>query len=194
MSVIDTAWIGIKVQYDENANPFFEVIAKEALGVIASKPVGVKLLTEIGKQSPAITAGVPAGCNVLIVPTDERRFRDNTGGKLSTKDARQMVPGGLSGSRNGSLCAVASTDGSRGSACKLYFNNTIRLTSKGEKTYPFVVMAHELIHSLHCLKGIRKEGKAEELWTTGIGDYAGEEFTENKIRAEHGLPERTEYY
>ena len=194
MPVVETAWTGIKIQYEESANPYFEIIAKEVLGLIASKPVGLKLLTDIGKQSPQVNDGLPPGCTVLIVPTDERKFYDNTDGIRAPRDKRVMVPSGLSGSKNASLCAVASGETARGSACKLYFNNTIRMTSKGETTYPFIVMAHELIHSLHCLQGGRKDGKPEELCTTGIGDYAGEEITENKIRAEHGLPERTEYF
>jgi hypothetical protein len=193
MPTVDTAWPGIKLQYEGSSNPYFEVIAKEALSLIAAKPVGAQLLSGIGQTAPQVNDGLPAGCNVLIMPTTERKFYDQSVRQFAT-DARHMVPSGLSGSCNAALSPVAGGKTNAGSACKLYFNNTIRVTSRGEATYPFIALAHELIHSLHCLTGTRMDGKAEELKTVGLDPYSGEAITENNIRAEHGIALRTQYY
>ena len=127
------------------------------------------------------------------MPTAERRFYDKSFRQVKN-DARHMVPAGGTGSCNAAISPVAGGQTNAGSACKLYFNNTIRVTSKGEATYPFIALAHEMIHSLHCLTGTRKDGKAEELKTTGLDPYADEAITENRIRAEHNIALRTQYY
>jgi hypothetical protein len=64
---------------------------------------------------------------------------------------------------------------------------------------PFVALAHELIHAFHCLSGNRYPDsvdgvRREELYTTGVGPYQDTRISENAIRKEHGLPERTCYY
>jgi hypothetical protein len=193
MPIVDTSWLGIKLQYEEGSNPFFEVIAKEALALISSTPVGARLLAGIGLASPKVNDGLPAGCNVLIMPTTERKFYDKSY-RTVPNDARHMVPSALSGSCNAAVSPVDGEKTTSGSACKLFFNNTIRMTSKGETTYPFIVLAHELIHSLHCVTGTKLDGQAEELKTVGLAAYSGEAITENKIRGEHGLPLRTQYF
>jgi hypothetical protein len=69
--------------------------------------------------------------------------------------------------------------------------------SGGPFVAPYVTLAHELVHALHCVSGTRKEGDfkfdipIEEIFTVGLGEYAKEEFTENAIRKEHGLELRT---
>jgi hypothetical protein len=67
------------------------------------------------------------------------------------------------------------------------------MTTKGEKTDPYIVLAHELIHSLHCLEGT-SANTDEELWTTGIDKYANNQMSENAFRTAFGLPLRTQYY
>lgn len=42
------------------------------------------------------------------------------------------------------------------------------------------------------LKGVSKPRPEEERWTVGLDPYGDEPITENKIRAEHGLPQRQE--
>lgn len=72
----------------------------------------------------------------------------------------------------------------------------------GKRTPTWIVLAHELIHALHHLSGttyrdsVRGEGgeaKREEMATTGLGAYKNGRLTENAIRREAGLPERTFY-
>jgi len=69
----------------------------------------------------------------------------------------------------------------------------------------FVCLAHELIHSLRFLKGNSLAGKGgdiqnpssyamqEENRVVGLGQYAHRTFTENAVRAEHGLLLRKTY-
>jgi hypothetical protein len=54
------------------------------------------------------------------------------------------------------------------------------------------VLAHELIHSLHCLNGVQA-GENEELWTTGLGAYADEPMSEQKFRAAFAIGDQLQY-
>jgi hypothetical protein len=48
---------------------------------------------------------------------------------------------------------------------------------------------------LHSLYGIRKNNSTdEENWTTGIMGFEGEEISENRIRADAGVPLRARYF
>ncbi len=74
------------------------------------------------------------------------------------------------------------------------FTNVQVVTRRGEKAEPYVVLAHELIHSLHCLQGIKMDGRDEELWTTGLGKYENNPMSENVFRAQFGLAKRQRYF
>jgi hypothetical protein len=72
----------------------------------------------------------------------------------------------------------------------------------GVRTPTWVALAHELIHAFHHLSGTTykdeygsKDGSAkrEEMATTGLGAYKNGRLTENAIRREVGLPERSHY-
>jgi hypothetical protein len=118
------------------------------------------------------------------------------GGRLvpnpADTSARPFNPTPMSGSCNAAADQSGASGG--GSVSTIYFNNTVLLTSRGEQSYPFIVLAHELIHAYHALYGLKKDGPDEELYTTGIDKFAGEEITENKIREEAGLKQRTAYF
>ncbi|HEV2492958.1 MAG TPA: M91 family zinc metallopeptidase [Terriglobia bacterium] len=197
---------GIFIRYEPTQNPYFAVIVIEALKNIKTTATGTKLLKKISAAAPSsVPADFPGGCKVLILPTTERifipqGFRRAFGELVANpgdKSKRPFNPTKLSGS-----CAYASDVKSAqvaagkggGSGSTLEFNNTVTMTSRGETAHPFIVLAHELIHAYHALYGTRKDGPAEELWTTGIQGYEDEEITENKIRKEAGIPERAEYY
>jgi hypothetical protein len=83
-------------------------------------------------------------------------------------------------------------DNGRGCCSIMYFTNAQIMTRKGESANPVVVLAHELIHSLHHVTGtIHKD---EELVTSGIGQYADLPMTENAFRKAFGIKLRVEYY
>ena len=58
-----------------------------------------------------------------------------------------------------------------------------------------IILAHELIHTWRMVKGMRvfEGGWEEEAMTTGLPPFMCMKFTENKLRAEHGLAPRTSY-
>jgi hypothetical protein len=59
---------------------------------------------------------------------------------------------------------------------------------------PYIGLAHELIHAQRALHGLSGEtAEVDEAQVVGFGEFAGLEFTENKIRAEHGLSPRRTY-
>jgi hypothetical protein len=99
----------------------------------------------------------------------------------------------LGGSGNVPTDLVARCDGT-GCVCIMEFSNVQIITTKFEKTEPYIVLAHELIHSLHCLQGISADRREdEELGTTGNGQYADQPLTENAFRSAFGLPPRIAY-
>ena len=55
---------------------------------------------------------------------------------------------------------------------------------------PAIGLAHELIHALHCMRGVNQRDnriggeKLEEIITTGFPPYNYEEFSDNKLRAQ----------
>ncbi len=55
---------------------------------------------------------------------------------------------------------------------------------------PTIGLAHELIHALHCVKGVNQANnktggqKLEEVITTGFPPYNFEEFSDNKLRTQ----------
>lgn len=200
----------MSVRYDPAKKPYFRVQLVEELRRIQSCAAGKTLLQLIKDAKPKSRADFPVDTNVMCVPQEvtfvqsgfKREYIPNSGGKQTLNpsiDPRHSPEGcpfyRLGGSKNAAKDPVASTNG-QGSVCTMYFTNAELLTSKGEKAYPFIVLAHELIHSYHCLYGIKKDGKDEELWTTGIGVFADEKLTENVFRTQlkvaGGL--RTQYF
>lgn len=203
------AYAGLAVGYDTGANPFFRPIVIENLKKIASCAAGQTLLQKIGEAKPTARADFPQGVNVMVVPkpvtfvqSGHKQAWVAGGGMTKTleksADPRHAAPAGcpfyiLGGSQNAAKDPSASGNGN-GSVCTMFFTNVQVITTKGEVTHPFIVLAHELIHSYHCLNGIKKEGQDEELWTTGIGAFASETLSENVIRTQLGLPARKAYF
>ena len=202
MARVQTGYSGIYVDYEETTDPYFKLNVIECLNTIHRYPVGRLLLKKISESNPhvsreykvLITAPykrefIQAGYKIMfgsMVPTNSS---DPNWGAMQTR--------GGTGSGNEPVDHNAAENGS-GSAAEVIFNTTIRVTSTGETVYPFLALAHEMIHALHCLNGERipKTGSTElheEYFTVGIKGYEGEPITENKIRKEHKIPKRENY-
>lgn len=184
----------------------------------------LKLIADARPQGGTWGATVPPNTRVLIRPAKNRNYiqvgfksvfivKDGEPDKKSI----EVVPGGPNwpyapgpkppggapetrdfyykgdGSCNKGNDASCAAD-KRGTCCELSFDSTQIMTSKGVSTSPFIVLAHELIHSYHNLYGIVKgDGLEEERCTTGIAPYHDDEFTENAFRKAFGLPLRDSY-
>lgn len=197
---------GFGVKYDEAKNPFFGAIVTDNLTILKGCAVGKKLLKLIEDATPKSRSDFPAGINVMCVPKEVAFVQSGfktawvTGGTTKTleasKDAKHSPDGCpfyiVGGSQNAPVDATA-TKGAKGTVCIMHFSNVQVITTKNEATHPFIVLAHELIHSYHCLYGIRKTTD-EELWTTGLGIYSTEPISENVFRTELGLKLRVDYY
>ncbi len=189
---------GLAVKYDTGKNPFFRPIVVENLRKIRSCAAGKTLLKLINDARPRHRADFAVGVNVMVKPTTATYVQ--SGHKLdfspgsAVKDRlvpssanAHVAPAGcpyyiLGGSQNVAKDAAHTGDG-QGSVCDMNFTNVQIITTKGEKSHPFIVLAHELIHSYHCLYGIRKDDGEEE-WTTGIGLYRDEPLCENVFRTQ----------
>jgi hypothetical protein len=152
-----------------------------ALETINSRPKGATLLRSIARD------GRPFKHKILVCYSEE----DHHTKMLDQDNARWLIPNRIPG---------------LGSVAVIYWQPT------GAPNFPgFVVLAHELIHARRVLLGISHHDiRTEEMITVGLrGDEHGpkrrritrneelrlgvEAVTENDIRAEHGLPRRTQY-
>lgn len=205
---------GFAVRYDAAAQPFFKPIVVDNLRLLKSVTVGQKLLKLIEDARPRSRDDFPDGVNVIVerqemtvVQSGYRRDFANDGSRviLASAEPKHAPPGcpfwKVGGSANEAKDPIAACD-DRGSVCIMKFTSTEVFTNKGEATKPFIVLAHELIHSWHCLYGIRKDGPDEELWTTGIGNYEKHpwnprndiDISENIFRDEFGIKRRERYF
>lgn len=82
------------------------------------------------------------------------------------------------------------TDNRRGTVCVIRFSNAFTAVIGGVYTPSYITLGHELIHALHLIRGNRHPTD-EEIKTIGLGVYRREYFTENALRHEAGLPQRT---
>jgi len=206
---------GFAVQYDPTNKPFFAAQLVEDLRRIASKDIGKTLLKAIADATPRtrtptrLTSQELAavtffeGVNVVAVPISrvftQSGFKAAVVNNLQTlvaSDAKHHNVKGcpfhaVGGSQALSYDAIAAGDGT-GSVSVMKYTNAQVTTSKGETTYSFMVLAHELIHSLHHVTGTRKDSD-EEQWTTGIGVYADNPMSENACRRAFGVRLREMY-
>lgn len=202
---------GFAVEYETSEHPFFRPIVIENLQKIATVAAGKTLLSSIAGAKPGSRGNFKDGVNIVCLPLHlnftqsgykrevvyKEGGAESITGMSSTSDPRYAPPGcpfWIAGtSANEAVDQATATNGT-GSVCKVKFSNAQVITNKGETAYPHIVLAHELIHSLHCLKGVKIDGRDEELWTTGIGNYADDPLSENEFRKQFGLPKRTQYY
>jgi hypothetical protein len=177
-TLVDTAFPFIKISNDDSINPYFPLTVAEALNQIASKSVGKTLLRGIS--------------NSKVAPDPTGDFKV----KITRANSSIHVVIGSPGLEGGSKAMGFNEDAAKsGAGCKAscVWNPNIFNTPNGGRP-PFIGLAHELIHCYHMVTGTMKQGyDAEEEFTVGIGPYTDNWITENKIRAEHNVPLRTQY-
>jgi hypothetical protein len=189
-----TPWNGVVIRTKPGDSKSFVEQANQALGTIASKPVGAQLLNSIA-QSGGQHGGAPAsfGYKVCIQPAD------------STKTAGLL--GGTRKYQGSNVTRAASDDHAstpgRGSVSSVKWNPDQKETPDGRRP-PFIGLAHELEHARRNLYGEshltppsvgpgESYRRVDEHKVVGLAPYAELPITENKIRAEHGIPPRTQY-
>lgn len=200
---------GFAVEYNPADNPYFKSIMVENLAKLKTVALGKELLKLIGDAKPGSRGTFPNGINVICRPFKARYIQvgfkpayapGETGGTRSAMAPSAHPAHNVAGSNfhcyGSSLnMAVDQTEtavGKRGTVCYMDFSNAQIIASGGEKAYPHIVLAHELIHSYHCLYAIHADSE-EERKTTGIGAYANERMSENGFRKAFNLPLRAAY-
>lgn len=196
---------GFGVEYDERKNPFFRKIILENLALLQSKQLGKKLLDLIAGAGPQSRGDFPLGVNVVCRPfsmtyveSGQKLVYSQGSTERDALAASHHPKHNIQGCRfykygsSSNKCVDAMQDDKNGTVCHIDFANTQVQESNGEITWPHIVLAHELIHSYHCLYGLHA-GSQEEAKTTGIDGYESEEFTEQAFRREFGLSERKGY-
>jgi Effector protein len=190
----------------------FRGAVEQALDMIASKPIGKKLLADIGKacvgsKQVVIEFGGRSTAAPLAVVTNESRKKIQP---VNNDDERYNLDEVVSAPE---LIATAiSQDGhptrfipGAGTGTVVTFNHKDAGIEKPARPI-FIALAHELVHAHHyasgmCYRaasgGLQDGGDTglmeEEMRTVGCQKYADEVPSENAIRGEHGLPLRTRY-
>lgn len=208
---------GFALFYDPMQKPFFQKNVLDDMRQIASQPIGKDLLALIAAARPAVrtvsrtanesirTIAFSQGVNVVITPTTMTYTQSSykmgylpqsTVRTLQDSKHRKHNLDGCTFYPTGGCCAepadiVAAGDG-RGCVSVMKYTNAQIMTAKGERAFSFIVLAHELIHSLHHVTGTRKD-TGEEQWTTGMGEFAHEPMSENAFRAAFSIPLRQRY-
>ncbi len=159
------------IENDGDINPYFPLTAWEALGVIASKPVGRALLDANIDGS--------AGFKIKLVRGVGVREIDK--------------PGEEGGSRAVSFNETAARGGG-GAKAERFWNPNIFYNPAAGARPASIGLAHELVHCLHSVTGTMKPGyDQEEQWTVGHAPFADTAICENTIREEHGIDRRTQH-
>jgi hypothetical protein len=203
-------------------NPFFKSNVLSYLAKINQKPTGRMLIEAIGRCKPGDKFNAfPKGINVVIRPpdadvlmkpglmmSDDEPIYKPLGGKEAYNTWMIAAPGErgalvpllrskaqtIPATRAAACCNTEGASGV-GSQCQLRYSNREMLSKSGTWLPAEIIMAHELIHCLHCLTGTRDPKDNVEEWkTTGIKGYEDLDITENKIRAELDYPARTKYF
>ncbi len=185
------------------SSPSSEASFFDDLIQIQTRSLGAELLADIGRASPGarkITNGsveerkikFPKNINVIAQPTTMSYIQSGstTGRAVPEIQGRTFYPTG-NGCEAQAGDMRAASDG-KGSVSLVRYTNTQLFTASGEDTFSFIVLAHELIHSLNHLRGTRHDSD-EEPRTMGLGQYASEKYSENAFRQAFNLPNRRAY-
>jgi hypothetical protein len=179
----DTVWNlnypGIIIRNDITKNPTFPQTVRDQLNLIISKPCGLLLLDGINECAIDYQA---IGFKIAILRASNKV-------DLNHADAITRWEGGnvtrMTNEING-------RDGT-GTTSAIFYNPNVYQTPDGDRP-PFIGLAHELIHAYHNLIGDTPATRHEdEFRVAGLEPYEDETITENKIRAEHNIPPRTQY-
>lgn len=163
-----------------NESVMFPQLVKDALASINSKPAGKTLLSEIVK----LKGKKKFGYTVCIMRPGGLSIADKNNGK-----GPQWSSGSIAKRSN-----EADACNGTGTVTAVTWNANIIETPDGSRP-SFVALAHELVHALYNLKGeAYADASDEEYRTVGLAPVANARaVSENKIRAEHGVPLRAAY-
>lgn len=192
---------GIFIEDDYGAS--FKHNTIQALNKITSKPIGLDLLKVISKRHQGI--GTTRGRKVVIT-----HGQGTLAGRSSMDLTQQSSTGGGTEVRKGPFAGSNVRLPGSGMGSTVQYNPNVEYQYTRATTVhtpPFIALAHELIHAMHAMSGdLVKEyswinGGAgsscgailEEARTVGLGIYANKRISENTIRKEHNLPQRTFY-
>lgn len=198
---VGAGYTGIFIVEDP-AQPFFTAIVKEALQQLSDKKNGAALLQAIAQAGPADDRG-----DKILIQRVSISYDMAMQGTVKPSGGRSFAS---PAQKKQGVASDAAADGKGASAIVGWCQNQVMYTPKagpdsGKAHFvpPPVTLGHELIHALHSLSGTRKSGRSimigkdstseEEAFTVGLGPYKKEKYTENRLRAEYGLPERLSY-
>ncbi len=182
MAVMEREWNdaypGIIISNDDAVNLTFRLTLDEQLKLIASKPVGALLLKKIAESRVVTT---------MAYKVKIQRAK-NTLDMSETDPAKRWHAGNVTKGVN-----MDKAKNGAGTPSVITYNPNVFLTPDGKRP-PYIGLAHELIHAYRNLYGISGGTTAtDESMVCGFGQYKDEDITENKIRAEHGIDDRTGY-
>lgn len=201
--------IGVDLYRGNNWVPdTFKGVVVEALNTIATKPVGRKLLTELGRLATGTKKVVieygklSTAAPLAIIDNASRKkvqpkLGDDQYDLQKMMEVKELIGKFVDDGHGGKDFVNAAGTG----AVVTYNHEDV-----GDGRPKFIALAHELVHAYHYMSGscaraanggIQHQGNSglmeEEMRTVGFGAYKDEELCENAIRAEHKVPLRASY-
>jgi hypothetical protein len=207
---VPTRWDGVVIRTKPEHSKKFAKQVEGFLETIDSQPAGHQVLQ--GIHDAQVESNL--GYKVAFMPVASERKEGALdklakASSMSAAAKRKVAFLGLDGKREytGSNVTIAanevnaSTPG-KGSPSAIRLNPQQEVTPDGKRP-PFIGAAHELIHAMRNLQGESKlratedmpdPRRIDEMEVTGLGEFDQPgALTENNIRREHNLEERTGY-
>lgn len=156
---VQTAHAGIYYVNDPT-QPMFPVVLRDALAELYRIPTGKNLVDEIVGSSPGVNRGFKVVIHRVdvayrIVETDKNEI-----GYESKQQGGRAYASAVCDERG--VRVTDEANGTGASAVVGWCPNILRVNDHQRKTKTWIPMSitlgHELIHALHCLKGVSKSG------------------------------------
>jgi len=194
----------IQIETSQQSNA---VRTEQALLKIMSKPTGRRLINEIQAAATdgrmiRIQVSNQQRCEAgpFLTKPQCDRFRLTGGTDESNRKAAEISHFKMNGQKGEPVAALVRWNPD--TACMLDKDGFPILANNPQES--FISLAHELVHAHGFMTGqhyydftkIRPGTMAykEEERTVGIGGHESDRFSENKIRAEHGMQKRNHFF
>lgn len=178
MAETATPYDGMVIRCDDS-DLYYAMHVNEALGKIASRPLGASLLKSIHKRAHKANFGY----TVCIKKPNGAHGMTGDDGKIVNSWGNIAIR----------VSEAKAIDGT-GTQTVVKWNPNL-IQGDGSARPPFIALAHELIHAMNNLRGTAfSDTRTEEMKTVGLGEHANDrKRNENAIRGEHHLALRTQY-
>lgn len=191
------------IYIEDSHGSSFKFQTMRALDKINSKPIGADLLKILSQRHQGV--GIRKKGLKVVIALGQGTLIGNSSLSLTYQSSTGAGGEIRQPAKPGSVIRLPGSG--MGSVVQYNPNIEHQYNAIGVMTPAFVALAHELIHAMHAISGDVTKAYSwknatsgssngailEEARTVGLGKYANSRITENAIRHEHHLTQRTYY-